>query len=95
MRILGLSFGFHDAGACMLNGDQIEFATKSAEVSTKRNAKPINQNQILSQRKPILLALNIPTIINLYGYGYRHVYELNELINVKDSRVKFEGTEIK
>jgi hypothetical protein len=39
-----------------------------------------------------MLALNIPTYINLYGYGYRNVYELNELINVSDPSIKFEGT---
>ena len=33
------------------------------------------------------LALNIPTFINLYGYGYKNVYELRDLIDVKDSRV--------
>lgn len=39
------------------------------------------------------LALNIPTFINLYGYGYENVYELKELIDVKDDRVepKWEG----
>lgn len=38
------------------------------------------------------LALNIPTFINLYGYGYRNVYELNEFIDVNDPRIAFEGT---
>ncbi len=39
------------------------------------------------------LALNIPTFINLYGYGYKNVYELKELVDVKDPRVeaKWEG----
>lgn len=38
------------------------------------------------------LALNIPTFINLYGYGYKNVYELSSLIPIMDSRLKFEGT---
>ena len=38
------------------------------------------------------MALNIPTYINLYGYGYKNVYELDELVNVGDPRIKFEGT---
>lgn len=39
-----------------------------------------------------MMALNIPTYINLYGYGYRNVYELHELVDVKDPRIEFEGT---
>lgn len=46
------------------------------------------------QSKPISLALNIPTFINLYGYGYKNVYELSELISAFDTRITFEGTEI-
>ncbi|HMU95988.1 MAG TPA: rhodanese-like domain-containing protein, partial [Elusimicrobiota bacterium] len=45
--------------------------------------------------KPVTLALNIPTYINLYGYGYRNVYELNELVDVKDPRIEFEGSLVK
>lgn len=39
----------------------------------------------------ITLALNIPTYINLYGYGYRNVYELKELISIFDQRIQLEG----
>ncbi|WP_417939197.1 hypothetical protein [Flavobacterium sp. RS13.1] len=53
------------------------------------------ETQILSNRKPIMLALNIPTHIDLYGYGYKNIYELDELVNVNDSRIQFEGTEVK
>lgn len=71
------------------DGDQIDFASKMAK-------SPDNiETQILSNRKPIMLALNIPTHINLYGYGYRNVYELDELVNVNDNRIAFEGTEVK
>ncbi len=41
------------------------------------------------------LALNIPTFINLYGYGYENVYELSSLVLVEDKRLIFEGTTIK
>lgn len=44
--------------------------------------------------KPITLALNIPTYINLYGYGYRNVFELSELVIVSDPRIQFEGTSV-
>lgn len=39
--------------------------------------------------KRIELALNIPTFINLYGYGYRNIYELNESLPLDDPRVPF------
>lgn len=40
---------------------------------------------------PLTLALNIPTFINLYGYGYRNVYELADFVPVADPRLRFEG----
>lgn len=71
------------------DGDPIDFASKMAI------PKSAPETQILSNRKPIMLALNIPTHINLYGYGYKNVYELDELVHVNDTRIKFEGTEVK
>lgn len=70
-------------------GDQVNFASKIA----LPNNRP--ESQILSNRKPVMLALNIPTYINLYGYGYRNIYELDELVNINDPRIKFEGTKVK
>ncbi len=35
------------------------------------------------------LALNIQTFINLYGYGYRNVYELGDVVNFDDPRVRW------
>jgi len=75
------------------NGNQIDFASKVALPSEdiKKNKDPI-ANQMVAQEKPIMLALNIPTYINLFGYGYRNIYELDELVEVKDPRIKFEGS---
>lgn len=70
------------------DGDPVDFATKMAP---RFDAKP-RESQILGNRKPIMLALNIPTFINLYGYGYRNVYELAELVHIDDPRITFEGT---
>lgn len=53
-----------------------------------------NENP-LSEKKPLTLALNIPTYINLYGYGYKNVYELSELVNVNSGILEFEGTAVK
>jgi len=71
-------------------GNQVDFASKSAP-PLRRRTNPI-QSQIVSQERPVQLALNIPTYINLYGYGYRNVYELGELVNVNDKRIAFEGS---
>jgi hypothetical protein len=60
-------------------GDQVNFATKTAAPSAANN------------HTPVTLALNIPTYINLYGYGYKNIYELDELVNMTDGRVQFEG----
>lgn len=79
------------------SGDQIDFRSKMAlplEDKIKLESSRV-ETQILSNQKPIMLALNIPTYINLYGYGYRNVYELDELVNVNDPRIVFEGTEVK
>ena len=35
------------------------------------------------------LSLNIQTFINLYGYGYRNVYELGEVVNFNDPQVRW------
>src|SRR5262249_7589535 len=37
-------------------------------------------------------ALNLSTFIALYGYGYRNIYELAPLIDIKQSKLEFEGT---
>jgi len=39
--------------------------------------------------KRIDLALNIQTFINLYGYGYRNVYELGDVVNFNDPAVRW------
>jgi hypothetical protein len=72
------------------DGNQTDFASKVA----LPGPKPSNAvaSQLAAQAKPLMMALNIPTYINLYGYGYRNVYELNELVKVSDPRIAFEGT---
>jgi len=56
--------------------------------------KVIEPNPIRSEFKPITLALNIPTFINLVGYGYKNIYELGELVSTLDPRITFEGTAV-
>jgi hypothetical protein len=64
-----------------IDEDEINFPTKAYIPKTPKE-------------RSITLALNIPTYINLYGYGYKNVYELNELVNSNDPRIIFEGTSI-
>jgi rhodanese-related sulfurtransferase len=71
-------------------GNQVDFATKRSIPGSV--AGGISASQMASQAKPIMLALNIPTYINLMGYGYENVYELDELVDVTDKRITLEGT---
>lgn len=72
-------------------GNQTDFASKIALPAARSSSRTLSA-QISAQAKPLMMALNIPTYINLYGYGYRNVYELNELVNVNDPRITFEGS---
>ena len=72
------------------DGNQTDFPSKVVGFSAKPTVSPAKQ--FLAQQKPLMMALNVPTYINLYGYGYRNVYELDELVNVKDRRITFEGS---
>lgn len=71
-------------------GNQTDFASKVA-VPTTSAGRTITA-QFNAQARPLMMALNIPTHINLYGYGYHNVYELHELVNVNDPRIAFEGS---
>ena len=44
--------------------------------------------------KRISLALNIPTLINLYGYGYENIYELGALTETTNAKVNWVAGEI-
>jgi hypothetical protein len=72
------------------DGNQTDFASKVA-IPRPRSGMA-EATQFAAQAKPVMMALNIPTYINLYGYGYHNVYELHELVNVNDPRIAFEGS---
>lgn len=51
-------------------------------------------NNFIEDIEPVMvksapLALNVPTFINLYGYGYTEIYELGELVSLVDERVNW------
>lgn len=75
-----------------LNLQDMAFITKTA--LPDRDFKKLQVAQRRQQQQGITLALNIPTYINLYGYGYKNVYELSELVDVNDPRIRFEGTAV-
>lgn len=72
------------------DGNATDFASKVAGPRPRPDRTVANQ--FAAQSKPLMMALNVPTYINLYGYGYRNVYELDELVKVTDPRIQFEGT---
>ncbi len=41
------------------------------------------------------MSLNVPTMINLHAYGFKNVYQLGPLVNMKTTKLKFEGTMVK
>ncbi|HMS20394.1 rhodanese-like domain-containing protein [uncultured Sphingorhabdus sp.] len=54
-------------------------------------------NNFTNNRRPVVtkalpLALNIQTFINLYGYGYKNVWELGEAVDMDDPRVGWTST---
>lgn len=72
------------------DGNQTDFASKVAVPRAPPDRTVANQ--FAAQVKPLMMALNIPTYVNLYGYGYRNVFELHELVKVTDPRIEFEGS---
>lgn len=56
------------------------------------NFKETKMPALVSKSPP--LALNVPTFINLQGYGYTNVYELNDALTLADARVKLVGKEV-
>lgn len=66
-------------------GDMKNFGSKMGP-SPSDNARAFFRN-----RTSVSLALNIPTYLNLFGYGFENVYELHEYVDVRDPRIKFEG----
>lgn len=90
----------HIKGAVHLNFSDFT-ASKLAKVIPSKDTKVLiycnnnlDQDEMYFARKSAPLALNIPTFINLYGYGYKNVYELERLMSTKNSPLQFEGTAV-
>lgn len=70
------------------------FAGSPADFPTKVAAplRLVRTSPLVDPGPSLMLALNVPTYINLYGYGYRNVYELDELVAMDDPRITFAGS---
>ena len=72
-----------------------DFTAASLARVIGRSDRPILiycNNNFRNDRPPVMLksvqlALNIQTFINLVGYGYRNVRELNEVVDFRDPRI--------
>lgn len=85
----------HIAGAVHLNFSDFTDEKLASVIPSKATRILIYCNNnfeddiepIMVKRAP--LALNIPTFINLYGYGYENIYELGELVSISDEGVNW------
>lgn len=88
----------HIKGAVHLNFSDFTTTVLAEKIASKDTRILIYCNNNFESQKEALmnkmrpLALNIPTFINLYGYGYKNVYELKDYLAEGDKRVKFEAT---
>ena len=74
-------------------GAAVQAPAETVTASTYAAPAPVLVSPPAPQLKRLTLALNIPTYINLYGYGYKNVFELSELIYIsRDNRIEYEGT---
>ena len=88
----------HIKGAINLSFPDITVASLYATLPDK-NARILiycNNNFVGQQKafptKIATASLNLSTYIALYSYGYRNIYELGPLLDVKTSKLEFEGT---
>lgn len=88
----------HIEGAIHLNFSDFT-ASKLAKVIPSKTTRILIycNNNFRSKMEAMLdksapFALNIPTFINLHGYGYTNIYELSDYLDQKDTRVRFVGS---
>ena len=91
----------HVKGAVHLNFSDFT-AGKLAKVIPSKDTKiliycnnNLDKDEMYFARKMTPLALNIPTFINLYGYGYKNVYELDRLVPTIGSPLELAGKAVK
>ena len=86
----------HIAGAVNLPLTEFSVAALAEVIGPDRN-RPILiycNNNFREDRPPVVnkagrLAINLSTFTHLYGYGYRNIRELNELVTMDDPRIRW------
>lgn len=88
----------HVKGAINLSFPDIAIETlertlpdKNARILIYCNNNFLNGREAFLSKAPDA-SLNLSTFIALYGYGYRNVYELGPLLDIRSSKLEFEGT---
>ncbi|MGB3624523.1 MAG: rhodanese-like domain-containing protein [Henriciella sp.] len=88
----------HIEGAINLNFSDFT-DEKLAEIIPSKDTRILIycNNNFVDDIEPIVLkraplALNIPTFINLYGYGYENIFELGDLVSTTDEGVNWVST---
>ena len=90
----------HIKGAKHLNFSEFTAATLEALIPGKGTRILIYCNNnffgapVAFPSKCAAGALNIPTFIALYEYGYKNVYELGPAVKVKDTALDFAGSRV-
>jgi hypothetical protein len=83
----------HIAGAVNLNFSDFSAGMLSEVIGAKNRRILIYcNNNFTDNVSPVVLksaplALNVPTFINLYGYGYQNIYELSGAYSVMDAEI--------
>ncbi len=75
------------------NNNFVDTPKKTASADALNLENRLDVIQGLTDKRPAL-ALNIPTFINLHGYGYENVFELADRLNVSDSRISLVGSSV-
>lgn len=87
----------HIKGAIHLNFSDFTKTALSKKIAAKNSRILIYCNNNIQSSKEALmnkmrpLALNIPTFINLYAYGYKNVYELKGYLAEDDQQLAFQS----
>jgi len=69
------------------------FPDKSVRVLIYCNNNFLNAPRVFATKAPSA-SLNIHTFNTLFSYGYANVYELGPLIDIKKTKLLFEGTQL-
>ena len=91
----------HVAGAVNLSFPEFTEATLAGAIPTRQTRILIYCNNNFTgapESLPLKVApsaLNLSTFVSLFAYGYRNVYELGPAIDVAQSKLGFEGEEVR